>query len=76
MKKRQDQVLVALRQVQVFLDENAALVGKEGRFDGPGSRVEIRVIPTDEELLIARDTRLVVAASTSSQPSENANADA
>ena len=39
---------------------NAALVGKEGRFDADDSRVELWVIPTDEELLIARDTWRVV----------------
>ncbi len=39
---------------------NAALVGREGRFDADDSRVELWVIPTDEELLIARDTWRVV----------------
>ena len=39
---------------------NAALVGSEGRIDAEGSRVELWVIPTDEELLIARDTWRVV----------------
>lgn len=40
---------------------NASLVnGAEGRFSGPNSRVELWVIPTDEELLIARDTWRVV----------------
>jgi acetate kinase len=40
--------------------QNRALVGAEGRFDRKGSRVELWVIPTDEELLIARDTWRVV----------------
>jgi acetate kinase len=40
---------------------NAALRAGEGRIDGPGSRVELWVIPTDEELLIARDTWRVVS---------------
>jgi acetate kinase len=40
--------------------KNSALVGKEGRFDADGSRIELWVIPTDEELLIARDTWRVV----------------
>lgn len=40
---------------------NTELVGREGRFDATGSRVELWVIPTDEELLIARDTWRVVA---------------
>jgi len=39
---------------------NASLAGSEGRIDGEGSRVELWVIPTDEELLIARDTWRVV----------------
>jgi acetate kinase len=40
---------------------NAATVGgAEGRIDASGSRVELWVIPTDEELLIARDTWRVV----------------
>jgi acetate kinase len=39
---------------------NAALTGTEGRIDAEGSRVELWVIPTDEELLIARDTWRVV----------------
>jgi len=39
---------------------NAALTGSEGRIDADGSRVELWVIPTDEELLIARDTWRVV----------------
>ena len=42
-------------------EQNAALTnGAEGRFDGEGSRVQLWVIPTDEELLIARDTWRVV----------------
>jgi len=39
---------------------NAPLIGSEGRIAGEGSRVELWVIPTDEELLIARDTWRVV----------------
>ncbi len=40
---------------------NAAMVGgKEGRIDRGDGRLEIWVIPTDEELLIARDTYRVV----------------
>ena len=46
----------------IQLDEarNGALVGSEGRIDREGSRVALWVIPTDEELLIARDTWRVV----------------
>jgi acetate kinase len=47
--------------VELDADRNAATVdGKEGRIDREGSRVEVWVIPTDEELLIARDTVRVV----------------
>jgi len=42
-------------------EKNGAMInGKEGRIDAAGSRVEVWVIPTDEELLIARDTVRVV----------------
>ena len=40
--------------------KNAGLAGGEGRIDADGSRVALWVIPTDEELLIARDTWRVV----------------
>lgn len=41
--------------------KNASLTaGREGRFDAEGSRVQLWVVPTDEELLIARDTWRVV----------------
>jgi acetate kinase len=40
---------------------NGALVGgREGKFSAEGSRLEAWVVPTDEELLIARDTYRVV----------------
>ena len=39
----------------------AAVGGQEGRIDAAGSRLELWVIPTDEELLIARDAYRVVA---------------
>ena len=47
--------------VLIDAERNAAMIdGKEGRIDGEGSRIEVWVIPTDEELLIARDTVRVV----------------
>ena len=47
--------------ITIDAEKNAAMVnGKEGRIDAAGSRVEVWVIPTDEELLIARDTVRVV----------------
>lgn len=42
---------------------NDALVSGEGRIDRDGSRTEVWVIPTNEELLIARDTWRVVTGS-------------
>jgi acetate kinase len=39
----------------------AAVGGREGRINAAGSRLELWVIPTDEELLIARDAYRVVA---------------
>ena len=48
----------------ILVDKNANNAiegGREGRFDASGSRVELRVIPTDEELLIARDTWRVIS---------------
>jgi acetate kinase len=47
--------------ITVDPEANASLTsGREGRFSQPDSRVELWVIPTDEELLIARDTWRVV----------------
>jgi acetate kinase len=46
--------------IEVDDSRNSALVAAEGRIDAKGSRVELWVIPTDEELLIARDTWRVV----------------
>ena len=40
--------------------KNQSLAGGEGRIDRDGSRTQLWVIPTDEELLIARDTWRVV----------------
>ena len=46
--------------IEVDDGKNAALTRGEGRVDREGSRVQLWVIPTDEELLIARDTWRVV----------------
>lgn len=47
--------------IQTDADRNVGLQnGAEGRFDRDGARVELWAIPTDEELLIARDTWRVV----------------
>ncbi len=48
--------------------KNASVIGTEDRIDSPQSRVALWVIPTDEELLIARDTWRVVTGATEAQP--------
>ena len=55
-------ILRGLEHLGVELDEavNAALRGTEGRITREGSALPVHVIPTDEELLIARDTFRVV----------------
>lgn len=47
--------------ISVDAAKNEAVSGGEGRIDAAGSRVQLWVIPTDEELLIARDTWRVVS---------------
>ncbi|GAB1344910.1 acetate kinase [Gemmatimonas sp.] len=48
--------------LKVNAEANASLVGgKEGRFSADDSTLEAWVVPTDEELLIARDTFRVVS---------------
>ncbi len=42
--------------IQIDAARNAAMTGKEGEISSDGSRVRVMVIPTNEELLIARDT--------------------
>lgn len=47
--------------VAIDAERNAATTrGGEGRIDGAESRIQLWVLPTDEELLIARDTVRVV----------------
>jgi acetate kinase len=41
-------------------EHNQALGGKEGAFTADGSTLTGYVIPTDEELLIARDTVRII----------------
>lgn len=55
-------ILTGLDWLGIRLDaaKNAEVTGKEARIDAKDSRVELWVIPTDEELLIARDTWRVV----------------
>jgi len=51
--------------IELDASRNEQVVGGEGRIDRDGSRVNVWIIPTDEELLIARDTwRVVTGAET------------
>ena len=42
--------------IQIDPERNEAVVGTEGKISTEDSRVRVMVIPTNEELLIARDT--------------------
>jgi len=42
--------------IQIDAARNEAVMGKEGEISTEGSRIRVMVIPTNEELLIARDT--------------------
>ena len=46
--------------IQIDSEHNKAVAGKEAEISTPDSRVRVMVIPTNEELLIARDTFRVV----------------
>jgi len=46
--------------LQLDKEYNSALNGKEGRISAKGSPVELWIIPTNEELIIARDTANIV----------------
>jgi len=54
------QICTGLDWLGIQLDDQRNASATEGRIDRDGSRVELWVIPTDEELLIARDTWRVV----------------
>jgi acetate kinase len=59
-------ILEGLEPFGIVLDaglNEATVNGVEGRISADGSRFEVWVIPTDEELLIARDTYRVVTGS-------------
>ncbi len=47
--------------VEIDTALNATVRGKETLISTPSSRIKVAVIPTDEELLIARDTRDIVS---------------
>lgn len=46
--------------VELDADVNARVRGEEAEISTPASRVKVCVIPTDEELMIARDTEAIV----------------
>lgn len=47
--------------VEIDTELNARIRGTETDLSAPGSRVKVAVIPTDEELMIARDTEAIVS---------------
>ncbi|HEX2778053.1 MAG TPA: acetate kinase [Gemmatimonadaceae bacterium] len=56
-------ICAGLGSIGVSLDDarnRATVDGAEGKISSEGSRIEVWVVPTDEELLIARDTVRVV----------------
>jgi acetate kinase len=57
-----ERICRGLEWLGVIIDDekNTSMAATEGRFDAATSRVELWAIPTDEELLIARDTWRVV----------------
>lgn len=46
--------------IKMDYEKNDGLRGKETRLDAPDSKVAIYLIPTNEELMIARDTKAIV----------------
>lgn len=51
---------LAFMGVEIDRDINARVRGEEATISTPASRVKVCVIPTDEELMIARDTEALV----------------
>lgn len=52
---------LAFMGVELDKEVNAGLRGKEAVISTPASKVQVVVIPTDEELMIARDTESIVS---------------
>jgi acetate kinase len=55
--------LLSLAGLGIRFDEelNRALRGEEGEISPPGSTPRVFVVPTNEEILIARDTMMLVS---------------
>ena len=51
---------LAFMGVEIDAELNATLRGREAVISTPASKVVVAVVPTDEELMIARDTRDIV----------------
>ena len=47
--------------IEIDEDVNATVRGREAVISSPSSRVKVVVVPTDEEIVIARDTQALVA---------------
>ncbi|MCM1075869.1 MAG: acetate kinase [Bacteroides sp.] len=52
---------LAFMGVEIDKEVNSGLRGKEALISTPASKVKVVVIPTDEELMIARDTEAIVS---------------
>ncbi len=52
---------LAFMGVEIDKEVNAGVRGKEAVISTPASKVKVVVIPTDEELMIARDTEAIVS---------------
>ena len=46
--------------IKIDKEKNDGLRGKEAQLNTPDSKVDIFLIPTNEELMIARDTKAIV----------------
>jgi acetate kinase len=57
------------------VDANTRAIGQEGAISAPDSRVAVWVIPTNEELLIARDTLECIAAKVTTQVARSQNSE-
>ena len=59
--------------IRIEPSRNRETTGKEGEIGAPDSRLRVFVIPTDEELVIARETAACLRKRASSAPHDGAN---
>ena len=46
--------------IKIDVEKNATIHGEEAIISTPDSKVKVVVVPTDEEIVIARDTKALV----------------